>query len=352
MASSSITFVTACILFTATGCGAQMAPNQMEATPHHMTKMEAAVEAVRSDPAWVVNASMALAVPSVDDTLKGLEGTLKQYAAAITSIERQGRGDWAHTNMTIRVDPDGLKPIMEWLRTQGKVTQERVEQEEVTGQLFEREIALKTAKATLARLETLLQKPDIAVDEILSIEKEMTRLRGEIEINEGTQRQLKDQVARATLFLELRHRQQTRFDPNAKFYLMGRGGLLLHGDQSTPGFGFSMHAPEEVAEFHLDADFFPSEGSEPERFLLTVGGSSYSDFFGRGLRNFLNPYLGFRFGYANVEDHHFVFGAEFGLEMFKHRYFLVDARVQGLGIVGKSGLDWIGVAGLGIGTVY
>ena len=340
------------LLLMSSGCGAQVA------SEHHLSdgmSTETINFGTAESPtgeAWVVNAYLSLTVDSVDETLDGLEKTLEAQKGSITNIERQGRGEWSRVTLTIRVAPDGLKPTMSWLRTQGQVDQEKVEREEVSRTLVEREIALRTAKATLARLETLLQKPDIGVVDILAIEKEMTRLRGEIETHESEQRLLKDRVTRSTLVVNLSHRQKVKFDPYAKFYLSGRSGLLIQGDDMTPGFGVSLHAPEDLAEFHLDADFFPARGDDPKRFLLTVGSSSYSDFFGRGDRSVLNPYLGLRFGYASIEDHHFVFGAEFGLELFKHRYFLVDARVQGLGIVGKRGLDWIGVAGIGLGTVY
>ncbi len=352
MTRPTIALAALSLLFISSGCGAQMATEQVAHGAEGMMKMDPAGAKAGADDAWVVNASISLTVSSLDDTLKGLETTLAKHEGAITHIERQGHGNWERVQLTIRVAPTGLDPTMGWLRTQGTVGQERVEREEVSRQVMERAIALKTAKATLARLETLLQKADISVKEIISIEKEMTRLRGEIETHEGEQRWLKDRVSRSTLVVNLSHRPEMGFDPNAKFYLSGRGGLLLQGAQTTPGFGVSLYAPEAAAEFHLDADFFPAEGDEAERFILTIGGSSYSDFFGQGDRGFLNPYLGFRFGYANIDDHHFVFGAEAGLELFKHRYFLVDARIQGLGVVGKNGLEWMGIAGLGLGTVY
>jgi hypothetical protein len=315
-------------------------------------KLDAGGDAEKTTEAWVVNGNIGLTVDAVDETLEALKATVKARGGVITRIERRGRGTWEDVDLTLRLPPEALSPTMDWLREQGTVNHEQVQREEVGRQLFEREIALKTAEATLARLEALLQKPDIGVEEILAIEKEMGRLRKEIETHKGAGRFLRDRVGRATLTVRLTHRPPRNTVPHAKLYLSGHGSLLLGGDAQTLGYGVSLHAPENPAEFHLDADFFPAEDDDPLRFVLTVGGSSYSDYFGRGERTFLNPYLGFRMGYANFDAHHFVFGAEAGVELFKHRYVLMDARIQGLGIVGRDGLEWVGLAGLGLGVVY
>jgi hypothetical protein len=339
------------LAFLGFGCGAGAA-DRMQAAPARVMEFADGGKAGKTPEAWAINGNIGLTVESVDETLEALKASVKQRGGVITRIDRRGRGTWEDVDLTLRLPPDAVSPTLVWLREQGTVNHEQIQREEVGRRLFERKIALKTAEATFARLEALLQKPDIGVEEILAIEKEMGRLRKEIETHKGEQRYLKDRVAQATLTVRLTHRPRRNTVPNAKLYLSGHGSVLLRGDGQTLGYGLSLHSPENTAEFHLDADFFPAPGDDPLRFVLTVGGSSYSDFFGQGERSYLNPYLGFRMGYANFDAHHFVFGAETGMELFKHRYVLIDARIQGLGIVGRDGLEWVGLAGLGLGVVY
>lgn len=56
-----------------------------------------------------------------------------------------------------------------------------------------------------------------------------------------------------------------------------------------------------------------------------------------GRRRFLNPYLGLRLGYGYVGDDLFVLGADVGVELYKHKWVLVDAFARTMVLLGDGG---------------
>jgi hypothetical protein len=87
--------------------------------------------------------------------------------------------------------------------------------------------------------------------------------------------------------------------------------------------------------------------------LATAGSALYSDFLSGGRRRFLNPYIGYRVGYAWIDDRSaFLFGGEVGLELFKHEWVLVDAQARALGFAHKDGLDPAVQVTLGINVPF
>lgn len=78
--------------------------------------------------------------------------------------------------------------------------------------------------------------------------------------------------------------------------------------------------------------------------LATLGGDIYSDFLGGGKRTFLNPYIGFRGGYARfLERNEFVVGGSVGLEIFRTDHVTVSADVRAMGFFGASESPHVGV---------
>ena len=84
----------------------------------------------------------------------------------------------------------------------------------------------------------------------------------------------------------------------------------------------------------FDLDVFPSQDDDTRAVIATVGGGLYSGFVGGGRRRWLNPYLGFRAGYGYLTgEHAFVVGGEVGLELFKHKYLLVEIAGRTLAFI-------------------
>ena len=108
------------------------------------------------------------------------------------------------------------------------------------------------------------------------------------------------------------------------------------GDDGYFGGGVSLRV---MRAFSVEIDALRGFGSEQrgiDGLLITIGGDYYSKLAGGGERRFLNPYLGYRFGYARLpgKEDAFTVGGVVGVELLKTRSLSLDADVTGLGFLG------------------
>jgi len=254
----------------------------------------------------------------------------------------------------VRLPPAHVDELLAFLAKHGDITEKRITATDVSKQLFDQELALKNLHVTLDRLAQVMAQGGLKVPEILQIEQEMTRLRGQIEQIEGDQRFLKDRVALATLDISMTRRAGAVTVAKAKMYPGVRATALVlfdpgHRARTRYGGGFVLHTL--FREMSLEVDLFQKEQNEAgtsssNAVIATTGGAVYSDFLGGGRRRTLNPYLGFRLGYAYLDDHRFVVQGEAGVELLKSRNAVIDANVRATGLIGSSS-DVALVAGAG-----
>ncbi len=201
---------------------------------------------------------------------------------------------------------------------------------------FDANLRLSSLETTLHRYEEILTHAT-KVEEILRIEAELGRIRGEIEQVKGNLRWLADRAARATLHVTLREQvpeiAQSDPAPEPKFFPGLRlPALIDFGKKSTDGYvggGFALRFSRAVG---LDLDILKRPNSDlrgPDAVLASIGGETYSDLLGGGERHYLNPYLGWRAGYARLNtDNQAMLGATLGLELYKNRGFGLDVEAR------------------------
>jgi len=346
-------------LITLFGCGAA----QSTAVPAMaaMNRAEGAI-AVADEPAaatkqppekLVIEGSLTLVVEEIGTIIGDLRHQVEGAGGRVlTEVVSGAETSW-HAELTVRVPPDKVEALLGWLASHGEITDKRITGTDVSKTLFDQEIALGNLQATLDRLRALLAQGGLSMQDILSIEREMTRLRGEIETIKGEKRFLEDRVALATLNLSFSSREGAVFGAKAKLHLGPRFASLIlidpEGRQRTRlGGGFSLQfGPAPVT---LDLDVFEesseSTGADPTNAVVaTFGSYLYSDFLGRGQRTFLNPHIGFRMGYGYLGGSSFVLQGEAGVELLKTSYALVDASARITGFIDTDGADTAVIAG-------
>jgi hypothetical protein len=255
-----------------------------------------------------------------------------------------GKTSWSGT-MSLRLPPAGFRGFVDFLEKQGEIQSKRIQASDVSKQLFDQDLALENLTQTMARLQQLLARAGLDMKDVLAIENETTRIRGEIERIKGEQRWLKDRVAYATVEVTLSRKAGVVLGPEAKFFPGGRFAALTllqpDGRERTRiGGGLTILFPpakNSPARGGFQFDAFQGPGGESAGFVGTIGVATYSDFLGRGQRQFLNPYLGLRFGYANIHGNNFgVVSGTAGIELYKHEYFMVDASLDAMALMGRS----------------
>lgn len=289
--------------------------------------------------ALVVEGSLTLEVAEVPEVAGDLRDYIDKIGGRVTSESLSG-GERSWTgHMQVKLPPETVDDFLSWLNKRGDIRNKRIQGTDVSRTLFDQQIALDNLQLTLDRMRKLLDKEGLEMKDVLAIEREMTRLRGEIERIKGAKRFLEYRVAMATLDIHLRRREGVILGrARAKFYPGARLSTLIllspNGRQNARiGGGVVVHT---IPRLTLELDIFQATGDEPTAVIATFGGAAYSDYLGRGKRRFLNPYLGLRAGYGNLDGSAFVFAAGGGVELFKHERFLLDASVNFVGFVRKE----------------
>ena len=296
----------------------------------------------------VVEAWLSVEVENAADTARALRALVEQSDGRITSEQVTGAAESWSASISLRLPPRSVSSVVDWLGNQGEITSKRIQGTDVAKTLFDQQIALDNLTLTLERLRKLLDAGGLQMKDILEIEKEMTRLRGEIERIKGEKRFLEDRVALATVNVELTRRHGAVMSPRAKIYPGPRLAVLTlfgAGDrqQNRLGGGVVMHiaVPRLTVELDVfdDVDSTEDHPRESHAVLATWGGAMYSDFLGRGERELFNPYIGFRAGYGYLDYHAFVLQGEVGLELYKQTHLLIDASVRATGFLGEDEVD-------------
>jgi Domain of unknown function (DUF4349) len=291
----------------------------------------------------VVEGSLDLEADDPEKVARALRGEVERLGGRVVSERVDGAAASWRALIRLRLPPAQVDAAVAWLERQGDVTSKRIESTDVSRTLFDQEIALGNLRVTLDRLRKLLDAGGLKMQDILAVEKEMTRLRGEIERIEGEKRWLEDRVALATVDVTVSRREGALLSPRTKVYPGPRlaAFTLFDADgreRTRLGAGVAMHIV--LPRFSLELDVFddaPASGDRPAEehaVIATYGVAMYSDFLGRGQRRFLNPYLGFRIGYGYLGYHALAIQGQAGVELFKHKYMMVDVDVRATGLIG------------------
>jgi len=137
----------------------------------------------------------------VEAAVKGITGRHHGYIGELNTVTPQDAA--RQLTATLRVPSPQLDAAFAELKQLGRVEQESQSGEEVSKQYTDLVARLKKSRATEQRLVEVLRNNTGKVKDVLDVEKEIARVRGEIEQMEADQRDLKTRVDYATLQLSV-----------------------------------------------------------------------------------------------------------------------------------------------------
>ena len=114
---------------------------------------------------------------------------------------------------SIRIPAPFLSAATNDLRALGRVENESQSGEEVTQQHADLVARLKTARDTEDRLRAILQQRTGKIEDVLQVEEEIARVRGEIESMEAEQKGLEHRVDFASIDLQLTEEYKAQLNP-------------------------------------------------------------------------------------------------------------------------------------------
>ena len=174
----------------------------------------------------VRNATAELEVVSFQDAVQKITGFAaeeKGYVAT-SSSEKQANGK-LRGQVVVKVLPDNLDRFLLKLRGLGELKNQALSTEDVTKAYFDTESRMKNARLMEQRLIEILKTKSKDVADLLAVEKELGRVREEIETMQGELKFMDSQVQFATVTVQL---SEKNMNIPAAFLLKERAQLALY----------------------------------------------------------------------------------------------------------------------------
>lgn len=149
----------------------------------------------------IYNAGLTLETKDPDGVYAFIMEYMKEQGGYVASARRWvDRDERLHIQMRLRLPAPSLEDALATFGGFGEIVEQSLTGSDVTEQYYDLEARLKNKKSQEERYLEILQGAK-SVDEILQVERELERIRGEIESMEGRFRYLQDQTDLATLNL-------------------------------------------------------------------------------------------------------------------------------------------------------
>jgi anti-sigma factor RsiW len=151
-------------------------------------------------PMIIRSAQLSVITKEFDKARADLEGILKRHRGYVGELKAGGStGSGRTLTATLRVPADQLDATLTEVKTLGRVESESQSGQDVTSQYVDLQARLSNARNTEQRLTDLLRNRTGKLSDVLEVEQELDRVRGQIEQMEAERKNLSNQVSYATL---------------------------------------------------------------------------------------------------------------------------------------------------------
>jgi hypothetical protein len=138
---------------------------------------------------------------TVSREIRGLTGRFHGFVAKSQTSGRSGARRWG--TWTLRIPEAEYRGFVDAIGELGEVIEFRESSHEVTAEYYDLEARIQNKQREESRLLELLAKYDSKLDEVLRFEREISRVRGEVEQMQGRLRVLRDITSLATVTLSV-----------------------------------------------------------------------------------------------------------------------------------------------------
>jgi Domain of unknown function (DUF4349)/Putative zinc-finger len=172
------------------------------------------------------NATVELEIISFDDAVQKITAlaTEERGYVATTSSEKQANGK-LRGQVVVKVLPENLDRFLQKIRGLGELKNQTLGTEDVTKAYFDTDSRLKNARVMEQRLIEMLKTKTGKVSDLLQVEKELGRVREDIEKMQGELKYWDSQVQFATVTIWLAEKDM---EEPAAFLIKERSQLALY----------------------------------------------------------------------------------------------------------------------------
>jgi Domain of unknown function (DUF4349) len=157
-------------------------------------------------------ASLTIVPTNYDRAAGSIDALVAARGGYVQKLTSESRPDSSRQiYLTLRMPVKQMDASLADLRKLGRVEEESRENEEVTDQYVDLDARLESARAGEQRLIQLLQTRAGKLEDVLDAERELTRVRGEIESMSGERNLLMHRVGYATIEIQLQEQYHAQF---------------------------------------------------------------------------------------------------------------------------------------------
>lgn len=226
------------------------------------------------------NAHLEIEVEKFEDALKSITeaaGDAQGYVATQDS-ERSANGKF-HGSIVVKVLPAKLDAFLLKLREFGDLKNQTIGTEDVTKDYFDTDARLRNAKRMEERLLDMLQKNTGKVSDLLQVEKELGRVREQIEKMQGQLKYYDALVQYATVTIALREKD---LNQPAAYLLKERANLSVFAKDVEKAFAEAKNNAEsakaQTLESHIERN---GDGSISATLRLLIAPEGADDAINR-----------------------------------------------------------------------
>ncbi|PKB77852.1 MAG: hypothetical protein BZY88_20590 [SAR202 cluster bacterium Io17-Chloro-G9] len=150
----------------------------------------------------ISSATVSIKVKVVDEAVGQIRTIAEGMGGFVEHLSSSGAAGRQQASMTIRVPQDRFNTALERIEVLGEVQSKNLGSEDVTEQFIDLEARLKSSIREEESLLSLLERSE-TVSDVLNIERELARVRSEIERFQGQLNFLESRVALATISVSL-----------------------------------------------------------------------------------------------------------------------------------------------------
>jgi hypothetical protein len=202
------------------------------------------------------NAEVQLEIVSFDDAVQKITAFANEERGyvATSSSEKQANGK-LKGEIVVKVLPENLDHFLQKLRALGDLKNQTLGTEDVTKAYFDTDARLKNARVMEQRLIEMLKTKTGKVADLLQVEKELGRVREEIEKVQGELKYWDSQVQFATVTISLSEKEM---EEPAAFLLKERAQLALYAPEVEKVYNDikALASPKvQITNAQLDRDY-------------------------------------------------------------------------------------------------
>jgi hypothetical protein len=152
-------------------------------------------------------------VNDVDAARSAIDRTVRAVGGFVGDIQASGgRGEIRIIRATLRVPAARMDQALETLRALGHVDDESQHGEDVMDQIVDLDARLSNARNTEKRLMEVLRNRTGGLADVLAVEREIARVREDIERHDAQRKNLEQRVSFATVTLTVSGERLAQFD--------------------------------------------------------------------------------------------------------------------------------------------